>query len=280
MAVLDRTRLIPLLNYIYFMRDFYKEFIIYTNKNLPIKQLIKEIKHLPFIIKRNDLLSIFVKNIDEEKILKTLLAGYNYKEFSLKKDETPSQNFKSLELGEIAFKRSGKANKKHIVIAPGISFGYDHPATILTVKKLLSLKNLYREKRILDVGIGSGILSLVMVKQGAKKVIGLDICPFIVKEAIKNVRKNNIKFKRIEVLFRDISLLKKKFFFIVANVPLNVHEIISGSIKRLLEKDGFFLLGGIMNNNIETIKKIYNEFNDIDIDFLEDWAIVLLKPKK
>lgn len=259
------------------MKSFYKEFVISNDKNILKSQLIGKIKYFPFVIKRSDLLSVFVKNKKDEERLKKILTGFNFKEFLLKKDVVPPQNLQKIRIDGLVFKRSGMVSKNHIIITPGVSFGYDHPATILMIKKLLNLSEFYKGKRILDVGAGTGILSLVMVKKGAKKIIGLDICPFVVKEAMKNVKKNHIKRKKIQILLKDISLLRKKFSFVVANVPINVHELVSTSIKKLLYKDGFLLIGGIVKSNIENIKKIYNDFKILEIDFLEDWSVILLK---
>lgn len=261
------------------MKDFYKEIVISNNENLANSHLIEKIKHFPFIIKRDDLLSIFVRNVEDEKRLKKLLNGFSVKEFVLKKDIVPPQNLNDIKINGLIFKRSGKVSKNHIIISPGIAFGYDHPATVLIIRKLVQFKNLYKNKRVLDVGVGTGILSLVIAKKGARKVIGLDICPFVVKEAVKNVKKNHIRRKRIQVLLKDISLLRKKFSFIVANVPINVHEIISKSIQKLVLKDGFLMLGGILKENIELLKIFYDGFDILEIDFLEDWSAILLKSR-
>lgn len=260
------------------MKGFYKEFVIYGGENFPIQPLIGKVRNLNFLIKRHDLLSVFIKNIREERELKKIIKGYNYKEFQLEKDKVPIQNYRNISVDELIIRRKGPPDRRSIIIGPGISFGYDHPATILTVKKLIYYKSLFKDRRVLDVGIGSGILSLVMAKKGAKKVIGVDICPFVIKEAIKNVRKNHIKFKRIKVILKDVSALKQKFSFIVANVPINVHEVVSNAVKRLLLRDGAILLGGIMKENIRDIKKIYNDFNEVDLETLENWSVILLKP--
>jgi ribosomal protein L11 methyltransferase len=261
------------------MKGFIKEFILYANESLPIQLIINEIRKFPFILKRPDILSIFVKNEKEENEVKTILTPYSYKEFLLKKDEIPSQSLKSFKISDITFKRRGESNNKSIIITPGISFGYDHPATILTIEALLKHKELFINKRVLDVGIGSGILSLVMLKSGAKKIIGIDICPFVVNEAIKNIRKNKIKFKRVRVFLKDISLFKKKFSIIVANVPINVHGLISKSVKALLENDGYLLLGGVMRGDIYKLTNIYNEFQIINMESFDEWITIVMKHK-
>ncbi len=260
------------------MKKFYKEFVIYDSKDFPIHPLTIKLKEYSLITKRIDLLSVFVENITKEKELKKIIKDYNYKEFPLKRDKIPPQNYNNVSIyNELIISRRGPSNKKCIVIKPGISFGYDHPATILTLKKLLNYKELYQNKRALDVGTGSGILSLVMAKLGAKKVIGLDICPYVVEEAINNVRKNRIKFKKVKVILKDISALKKNFSFIVANVPFNVHKLVSNNVKRLLSKGGALLLGGIMKESVWLIKKIYSDFQEIDFETLDDWSVILLK---
>ncbi|MCX7769746.1 MAG: 50S ribosomal protein L11 methyltransferase [Proteobacteria bacterium] len=260
------------------MKDFFKEFLIYFDENTSIHPFIAKINNLSFIIKRHNVLSIFAKSFKEEQKIKKLITGFNFKEFLLRKEEIPNQNLKEIKIENFIIKRAGKICNKSIFISPGIAFGYDHPATILTAKKLIQNSHLFYSQRVLDVGIGSGILSIIMAKKGANKIIAIDICPFVVKEALKNIRKNRIRFKKIKVLLKDITQLRKKFSFIVANVPINVHLLVASKIKSLISKDGAVLLGGILKNEVKVIEEAYNEFKITDFSLLEDWATILLKP--
>lgn len=133
-----------------------------------------------------------------------------------------------------SFKKS-MGNSEDIVIKPGISFGFSHPATTIMLQ-LLNDEWLSQKKRALDIGCGSGILSIFLERKGLKKIYAIDIDPYIIKETIDNVKNNVCKKKVIKVLLKDIFFLKKPFDLIVANVPINVHMLVATHIKRLLKK--------------------------------------------
>lgn len=257
--------------------SFYKEFLVYKTEESSFNLLLKKVQNYNFFLKRKDLLSIFVKSKKEENNLRKLLKNLSFKEYYLQKPFIPEQIMEDVKVGNLTFSRKGKEGKNRIVLSPGISFGYDHPATLLMVYILFDNKDFLRNFRVLDLGIGSGILSIVVTKLGAKKVLGIDICPFVVKEAIKNIRRNKIRFKGIKVLFKDVSSLKKKFNFIIANVPINVHELLSYHINRLILPHGRVAVGGFIEKEIDLIKEIYWKFKVIKIYKKEEWVGMLME---
>lgn len=74
-------------------------------------------------------------------------------------------------------------------LLPGPGFGdYSHPTTRLTLK-LMSVK----DKSVLDIGCGSGILSIAAMKMGAKSAHGIDIDLDAIAHAKENAKLNNVK---------------------------------------------------------------------------------------
>ncbi len=131
--------------------------------------------------------------------------------------------------------------------------------------------------RALDVGSGSGLLSIFLIKKGLKKVYALDIDPYIIEEAKKNYKKNVAKKRAIRFLIKDLCFFKKRFPMILANVPINVHMLISCDVKRLLDKGGIFIAGGLLEGQLDSFLKLYVEFKVEEIKQKEGWFALNLK---
>ncbi len=135
-----------------------------------------------------------------------------------------------------------------------------------------------KDKRALDIGCGSGILSIYLSKiKQVRKIYALDIDPFVLNEALSNFR-SNIKRKNAALfLLKDISFLKKPFQIITANVPINVHSLIYRDIKRLLRADGQLYCGGVLKNQKEHFLSLYADYKVIDLLERSDWMSFKLK---
>ena len=112
--------------------------------------------------------------------------------------------------------------KYDIVIEPKMSFGTGHHATtVLMLRSILSLGDL-TGKQVLDMGCGTGILSLLASKRGADHVVGIDIDEWAFENAGENMRKNGVD--NISVKIGDAALLEKEgeFDVILANINRNI----------------------------------------------------------
>ena len=120
------------------------------------------------------------------------------------------------------FHQADPAVKYDIVIEPKMSFGTGHHATtVLMLRSILSLGDL-SGKQVLDMGCGTGILSLLASKRGAAHVVGIDIDEWAFENAGENMRKNGID--NISVKIGDASLLESEgeFNVILANINRNI----------------------------------------------------------
>lgn len=82
-------------------------------------------------------------------------------------------------------------NREEVLLKPGPGFGdYSHPTTQLVMELMMPY---VRDKITLDIGCGSGILSIAAYKLGASSVYGCDICNEAVSHAQENLAINNIK---------------------------------------------------------------------------------------
>lgn len=81
-----------------------------------------------------------------------------------------------------------KLKDKTILLKPGPGFGdLSHPSTTLVIELMASL---VQNKTVIDIGCGSGVLSLAASSLGAKKVLGVDIDPEAVRHSQENAKLN------------------------------------------------------------------------------------------
>ncbi|AAB98930.1 TPA: methyltransferase [Methanocaldococcus jannaschii] len=85
--------------------------------------------------------------------------------------------------------------------------------SILLLKNLVDVKN----KDVLEIGVGTGLISIACAKKGAKKIVGVDINPYAVKLAKENAKLNNVNISFFESdLFENVT---GKFDVILFNPP-------------------------------------------------------------
>ena len=167
-----------------------------------------------------------------------------------------------------------------ITIDPKMAFGTGHHSTTnLIVTELLSM-NLGSQK-VLDMGTGTGILSIVSVLHGAESAIGIEIDEAAYVNAIENIELNSVQDK-ISILHGDASILEQyedgKFDIVLANINRNV---ILGDIdkySRVLKTGGKMLLSGFYYNEIPMLIEKATEYALTEAYSKEDnnWALLVL----
>lgn len=147
------------------------------------------------------------------------------------------------------------SDEKLIVLDPGMAFGTGtHPTTKLSIQALET--KLRGNERLIDVGTGSGVLSIAASLLGAKEILATDIDDIAVKVAKENIALNPLK--NIEVRASD--LLKSIDFkadIIVANILADILVDIMSDAKRLLEEHGFLILSGIIEDKLSIVENAY-----------------------
>lgn len=145
-----------------------------------------------------------------------------------------------------------------IVIYPAYAFGTGHHPTTCGCLRFIK-KYFQRGQSFLDVGVGSGVLSILALKMGAKKVCGIDIDPLAIEEVRRNLVLNDLDDSCVELLVGDMSRVQGKFDFIAANLgpyfPLEYLPV----MKDHLEKDGKILLSGFEEGDWPPIEQKVHE---------------------
>jgi ribosomal protein L11 methyltransferase len=143
-----------------------------------------------------------------------------------------------------------------IDINPGMAFGTGtHTTTKLCIQ---ALERRLRKKglSILDVGTGSGILSVASAKLGASEVLGLDIDSLAVEVARGNVIKNNVS-KVVRIKKGTIGNIKAKFDVVVANIDFKELKRMRITLIRHLKKQGVLILAGILEEEGGRLRQHY-----------------------
>jgi ribosomal protein L11 methyltransferase len=151
-----------------------------------------------------------------------------------------------------------KRGQSSIDITPGMAFGTGtHATTLLSIQALEeSLKK--KGLSVLDVGTGSGILSIIAAKLGAKEVWGIDIDGVAVENARENVQKNRV-LAIVKTRKGTIAGLHKKFHVVVANIDLKSLRRMRRPLLNHLKKRGVLILSGILEQDEERIRLYYLE---------------------
>lgn len=140
-----------------------------------------------------------------------------------------------------------------IRLDPGMAFGTGtHPTTVLILK--LMEEYLKAGDRVIDVGCGSGILSIAAAKLGASSVSALDLDPVAVQVTEENCELNDVD-QTVEVrqnnLLQGIRVDTPQM--IVSNILADILLRIFDDAFQLLPKDGVLLLSGIINQRVEDV---------------------------
>ncbi len=147
----------------------------------------------------------------------------------------------------------------------GVSFGTgQHPTTrmslagldLLLGEKDFSRSFMAKESRVLDIGTGSGVLTIAAMKLGIARGIGLDIDPCAIAEARENARINGLA-DHMEISARPLEEIKPPFDLICANLRLPTLKSLQTQILRLAAPESGLLISGIHPEEVPIILKAY-----------------------
>ncbi|MBT8271152.1 MAG: 50S ribosomal protein L11 methyltransferase [Bacteroidia bacterium] len=140
-----------------------------------------------------------------------------------------------------------------ILIDPKMSFGTGHHETTTLMIELILEMELNR-LRVLDMGCGTGVLSILAEMKGGRNILAIDIDPWSYENCIENVRNNGCE--HIQVLQGDSGLLEGETFdVILANINRNVLLNDIGTYTKALNPGGKLLLSGFYENDLGLIEK-------------------------
>lgn len=138
-----------------------------------------------------------------------------------------------------------------IIINPRMAFGTgNHETTHLMIKAMLELN--LEGKNVLDMGCGSGILSILSSMKGAKEITAIDIDEWSVNNTLENAELNHTG--NILVSLGDASLLSdQQFDVVLANIQRNILLQDMPAYRKVLKPGGILIMSGFYIADLETI---------------------------
>lgn len=159
---------------------------------------------------------------------------------------------------------------------PGMAFGTGtHDTTRLCLELLEEVVT--PETRILDVGTGSGILSVGGVLLGAPSALGVDIDPVAVKVANENAEINEVSDKTEFVCGDLTDKVHGKFEIVTANIVADVIIRLLSTVKNYLLKGGVLIVSGIIDTRADEVENACHEAGFVTEKRLEHGGWVAIK---
>ncbi len=138
-------------------------------------------------------------------------------------------------------------------IDPGMAFGTGgHDTTRLVLETLE--RHVTPGVKFLDIGCGSGILSIAACLLGAGSALGIDIDVLAVKTAIENGALNGLTPPKYEIRLGDLAKdVSGKYPVIAANIVGDAIIMLSPAVPALLAEDGVYIVSGIIDTREQDV---------------------------
>lgn len=160
-------------------------------------------------------------------------------------------------VGRICVHPSHEAPRKgllNIKIDPGMAFGTgDHPTTRMMLIEAQAMAGVRPLGRVLDLGCGSGVLSMAAAQLGASEIVALDIDRKAVEVARENAKANGME--RIRIIEGSLGKAQGRFDTILANLTTDVHLAKSSEYMKKLNEGGRLRLGGVRTTESESVAR-------------------------
>ncbi|MFQ6809346.1 MAG: 50S ribosomal protein L11 methyltransferase [Blautia sp.] len=170
-----------------------------------------------------------------------------------------------------------------IHIDPGTAFGTGmHETTQLCIRQLK--KYVTEDTEMLDVGTGSGILSIVALKLGAKHAVGTDLDPCAVPAVEENKEVNEIPVQDFDMMIGNIiddkevqdAVGYEKYDIVAANILADVLVPLTPVIVNQMKKGGIYITSGIIDQKEETVVKAVKDagLEVLEVTYQGEWVSV------
>ena len=166
-----------------------------------------------------------------------------------------------------------------ISLDPGMAFGTgQHATTALCLVTLQQRIIGTRKQSVLDVGCGSGILSIAAAKLGANRIVGIDNDPFAVGVARENASANRVD---VDLLETPLAQIREQFDCVMANILAPILIELAPDLVRCTKPGGWLLVSGLL---LEQEAEVRSEFlgqgmSLVERDHDQEWATLLFESR-
>lgn len=182
-------------------------------------------------------------------------------------------------------------DKKRMVlhIDPGTAFGTGmHETTQLCIRQLR--KYITEETRLLDVGTGSGILSILSLMFGAKEAVGTDLDPCAIEAVAENKKSNHIPEDKFQVMTGNLITDKEiqdrvgyeSCDIVVANILADVLISLTPVVVSNLKPGGVYITSGIIDDKENAVKEavLAAGMEIMEITYQGEWVCITARKAK
>jgi ribosomal protein L11 methyltransferase len=169
-----------------------------------------------------------------------------------------------------------------ITVEPGMAFGTGtHATTRGCMEYIEEVAASFgaRPFTALDVGTGSGILAIALVKLGARKVWAIDNDPLALEVARENLLLNGV-LEEVQLSGEKLQSLKRQFPLVVANLTAETIAALGGFLARNVSPGGFLILSGILHSRRDLVRRAFaTQFRVVKSRRRKEWVTLLLRRK-
>lgn len=171
-------------------------------------------------------------------------------------------------------------DEKELVIEldPGLAFGTGtHPTTVMCIR---ALEEIVRQGDIcVDVGTGSGVLSVVAAKLGARKVMAVDLDEIAVKSARVNVKLNGVQEKVVVKQGNLLDSISGPVDVIMANLLAEIILRLANDARRVLRKGGYLIASGLIQAKKDEVQRALENagFSIVKTLEIDEWVTLVAK---
>ncbi len=170
--------------------------------------------------------------------------------------------------------------RKVLKIEPGLAFGTGtHETTRLCIELIEDY--LRPQMNILDVGCGSGILSIAALLLGGNKATAVDIDELAVKTAMENAALNNLQDRYTAVQGDLTSTIEGSYHMVLANIVADAVIELSENIMDYMFCDTVYIVSGIIESREQDVRNaLEKKFEIIDRREENNWIAFAAQPKR
>ncbi len=167
-----------------------------------------------------------------------------------------------------------------IELDPGMAFGTGtHPTTVLCIQALES--TVRQGDHVIDVGTGSGVLSIAAAMLGAENVHALDLDVVAVESAKQNIELNKMEQNVTVSQNNLLEGIERSADVVVANILAEVILMFTDDVAKTVKKGGYFIASGIIKQKKDLVRDAIETvgFETVETLQMEDWVAFIAKRK-